>query len=104
EMGFALMAVNLRKYTAINNENGIFSHKNKRKKGCIYLLLINTTFFVYLGLGMSHPRFWLNFTLHFSFNIIRRIFFKMSKCTYFTYNIIFIFTINKLGCFQSITF
>src|SRR5699024_9911041 len=55
EMGFALMAVNLRKYTAINNENGIFSHKNKRKKGCIYLLLINTTFFVYLGLVMSQP-------------------------------------------------
>src|SRR5699024_6666733 len=48
EMGFALMAVNLRKYTAINNENGIFSHENKRKKGCIYLLLINTTVFVYL--------------------------------------------------------
>src|SRR5699024_7397066 len=53
EMGFALMAVNLRKYTAINNENGIFSHENKRKKGCIYLLLINTTFYVYLGLVMS---------------------------------------------------
>src|SRR5699024_2660483 len=57
EMGFALMAVNLRKYTAINNENGIFSHENKRKKGCIYLLLINTTFFVYLGLVMSQPLF-----------------------------------------------
>src|SRR5699024_6130424 len=55
EMGFALMAVNLRKYTAINNENGTFSHKNKRKNGCVYLLLINTTVFVYLGLVMSQP-------------------------------------------------
>src|SRR5699024_9281449 len=57
EMGFALMAVNLRKYTANNNENGIFSHENKRNKCCIYLLLINTTFFVYLGLVMSQPLF-----------------------------------------------
>src|SRR5699024_2157916 len=60
EMGFSLMEVNLRKYNDINNENGIFSQKKKRKKGCIYLLLINTTFFVYLGLVMSQPRFWLN--------------------------------------------
>src|SRR5690625_1001387 len=57
EMGFALMAVNLRKYTAINNENGTFSHKNKRKNGCVYLLLINTTIFVYLRLVMSQPLF-----------------------------------------------
>src|SRR5699024_7173080 len=56
EMGFALMAVNLRKYTAINNENETFSHKNKRKNGCVYLLLINTTVFVYLGLVMSQPQ------------------------------------------------
>src|SRR5699024_946542 len=55
EMGFALMAVNLRKYTAINNENGTFSHKNNRKNGCVYLLLINITVFVYLGLVMSQP-------------------------------------------------
>src|SRR5699024_4456517 len=57
EMGFALMAVNLRKYTAINNKNGTFSHKNKRKNGCVYHLLINTTDFVYLGLVMSQPLF-----------------------------------------------
>src|SRR5699024_2681565 len=55
EMGFALMAVNLRKYTAINNKNGTFSHKNKRKNGCVYHLLINTTDCVYLGLVMSQP-------------------------------------------------
>src|SRR5699024_2234101 len=60
EMGFALMAVNLRKYTAINNENGTFSHKNKRKNGCVYLLLINITVFVYLGLVMSQPHVILN--------------------------------------------
>ncbi|MFD0955378.1 transposase, partial [Virgibacillus alimentarius] len=58
EMGFALMAVNLRKYTAINNKNGTFSHKNKRKNGCVYHLLINTTDFVYLGLVMSQPLFY----------------------------------------------
>src|SRR5699024_6868390 len=55
EMGFALMAVNLRKYTVTNNENGTFSHKKKRKNGCVYLLLINTTVFVYLRLVMSQP-------------------------------------------------
>src|SRR5690625_3644976 len=57
EMGFALMAVNLRKYSAINNENETFSHKNMRKNGCVYLLLINTTVFVYLRLVMSQPLF-----------------------------------------------
>src|SRR5699024_4181655 len=57
DMAFALMAVNLRKYTAINNENGTFSHKNKRINGCVYLLLINTSIFVYLRLVMSQPRF-----------------------------------------------
>src|SRR5699024_7692343 len=55
EMGFALMAVNLRKYSAINNENGIFSHKDIRKNGCVYLILINTTVFVNLRLVMSQP-------------------------------------------------
>src|SRR5699024_10577220 len=55
EIGFALMAVNLRKYSAINNENVTFSHKNMRKNGCVYLLLINTTVFVYLRLVMSRP-------------------------------------------------
>src|SRR5699024_3114463 len=70
EMGFALMAVNLRKYTAINNGNGIFSHKNKRKKGCIYLLLIKTTFFVYLGLVMSQHLFHL---IHWFYYYVRTI-------------------------------
>ncbi len=59
EMGFALMAVNLRKYSTINNENGTFSHKNMRKNGCVYLLLINTTVFVYLRLVMSQPLYFL---------------------------------------------
>src|SRR5699024_10186345 len=61
EIGFALMAVNLRKYSAINNENETFSHKNIRKNGCVYLLMINTTVFVYLRLVMSQPlRVYLN--------------------------------------------
>src|SRR5699024_6997995 len=59
EMGFALMAVNFRNFTAIYNKNGTFSHKNKRKNGCVYLLLINITVFVYLGLVMSQPLFSL---------------------------------------------
>src|SRR5699024_3718449 len=68
EMGFALMAVNLRKYTAINNENGTFSHKNKRKNGCVYLLLINTTIFVYLRLVMSQPLLFAWHIIYFSFS------------------------------------
>src|SRR5699024_8158793 len=57
EMGFALMTVNLKKYTITNNENGTFSHKNKKINGCVYLLLINTTVFVYLSLVISQPLF-----------------------------------------------
>src|SRR5699024_1912639 len=64
EMGFALMAVNLRKYTAINNENGTFSHKNKRKNGCVYLLFINTTVFVYFWLVMSEPVHSISISLY----------------------------------------
>jgi len=45
-MGFALMAVNIRKNSAISNENETFSHKDMRKNGCIYLLLINATVFM----------------------------------------------------------
>jgi len=55
ERGFALIAVNLKKYSAITNGSGTFSHKNKRKNGCVYLLLINTTALVYLGLVMYSP-------------------------------------------------
>src|SRR5699024_6695479 len=35
EMGFALMAVNIRKYTAIDTENGTFSPED-RKNACVY--------------------------------------------------------------------
>ena len=55
ELGFALMGVNIRKYSAINNENGTFSQVDMRKNSCVYLLLINTTVFVYLRLVMFHP-------------------------------------------------
>src|SRR5699024_3028242 len=37
EMGFAIMAVNIKKYTAINNKNGTFSPESIRKNANIYL-------------------------------------------------------------------
>ena len=43
KLGFALMAVNLRKYTAINNKNRPFTSDELNKNGCVYLFLINTT-------------------------------------------------------------
>ena len=49
EMGFALMAVNIRKYIAINTENGTFSPEDG-KNACVYLLMINTSIFIYLRL------------------------------------------------------
>jgi len=51
----ALMAVNLRKYTAPNRENGNLLCNQLRKNGCVYHLPINTTIFVYLRLVMSQP-------------------------------------------------
>src|SRR5699024_14507 len=57
EIGFALMAVNLRKYTATNRENGNLLCNQLRKNGCVYHLSINTTIFVYLRLVLSQPRF-----------------------------------------------
>src|SRR5699024_10796749 len=45
EMGFALMAVNIRKHTAINTEKGTFSPED-RKNACVYLLMINTSIFI----------------------------------------------------------
>jgi len=45
ELGFALMAVNIRKYAAINDENGTFSKDDMRKNGCIYLFIDKTTVF-----------------------------------------------------------
>jgi len=44
-MGFALMAVNIRKHTAINTEKGTFSPED-RKNACVYLLMINTNIFI----------------------------------------------------------
>ena len=55
ELGFALMAVNIRKYSAINNENGTFSYDEMRKNGCVYLFIDKTTFFINLRLVMSQP-------------------------------------------------
>src|SRR5690625_1779251 len=45
ELGFALMAVNLRKYSAINNENGTFSSDELRKRLCLSFLIITTFFY-----------------------------------------------------------
>jgi len=70
EMGFALMAVNIRKYCAINNQNGTFLGDDIRKTGCVYLLLINTTGFIHLRLVMSQPLYPLFFC--FNFNIFCR--------------------------------
>src|SRR5690625_5211287 len=42
ELGFALMAVNIRKYSAINNKNNIFLHDLLRKSSYVYLSWINT--------------------------------------------------------------
>src|SRR5699024_1134617 len=49
ELGFALMAVNIRKLIAINTENGTFSPEDI-KNACVYLLMINTSIFIYLRL------------------------------------------------------
>src|SRR5690625_4567239 len=54
EMGFALMAVNIRKYTAINTENGTFSPEDG-KNACAYLFMINTSIFIYPRLVLSQP-------------------------------------------------
>ncbi len=52
EMGFALMAVNIRKYAVINTENGTFSPEDI-KNACAYLFMINTSIFIYLRLVLS---------------------------------------------------
>src|SRR5690625_801983 len=47
ELGFALMAVNLRKYSAINNENSTFSSDELRKRLCLSFLIITTFFYLF---------------------------------------------------------
>src|SRR5699024_11768706 len=59
EMGFALMAVNIRKYTAINTENGTFSPEDG-KNACAYLFMINTSIFIYPRLVLSQPRSFIS--------------------------------------------
>src|SRR5690625_526122 len=54
-MGCALMAVNIKKYSAINNKNNPFSHDYIRKSSYVYLFRINTTAFSYLRLVLSQP-------------------------------------------------
>src|SRR5699024_8600346 len=54
EMGFALMAVNIRKYTANSIENGTLPPKGI-KNACAYLYLISTSIFIHLRLVLSQP-------------------------------------------------
>ncbi|MEJ8777170.1 IS1182 family transposase [Pseudogracilibacillus sp. ICA-222130] len=55
EIGFALMAVNLRKFTAINKEKHNNFHLKTRKSGVVYKKHVNHTTFIYLRLVMSQP-------------------------------------------------
>src|SRR5690625_4288155 len=59
EMGFALMEVNIKKYSAINNKNNPFSHDYIRKSSYVYLFRINTTAFSYLRLVLSQPLIYI---------------------------------------------
>src|SRR5699024_8854349 len=70
EMGFALMAVNIRKYTAINNKNGTFSPEDIRKNANIYLFLINISVLVYLKLVLSQPRFSFTNVIYYRTNLL----------------------------------
>src|SRR5699024_3556688 len=65
EMGFALMAVNIRKYTAINTENDTFAPDDK-KMLVLISFMINTSIFVYLRLVLSQPHYYLFSFLRFS--------------------------------------
>src|SRR5699024_9295971 len=58
EIGFALMAVNLRKFTAINKEKHNNFHLKTRKSGVVYKKHVNHTTFIYLRLVMSQPLFY----------------------------------------------
>src|SRR5699024_879594 len=60
EMGFALMAVNIRKYTAINTENVTFSTEDG-KNACAYLFMINTSICSYPRLVLSQTIFYCEF-------------------------------------------
>src|SRR5699024_5570878 len=58
EMGLALRAVNIRKYTAISNNNGTFS-PGHIKNACVYFFIINTSIFICQRLVLSQPLFTL---------------------------------------------
>src|SRR5690625_4937366 len=63
-MGCALMAVNIKKYSAINNKNNPFSHDYIRKSSYVYLFRINTTAFSYLRLVLSQPLYFTIVLIH----------------------------------------
>src|SRR5699024_2722332 len=58
EIGFALMAVNLRKLTAINKRKYDDFHLRTRKSGVVYKKHVNHTTFIYLRLVLSQPLFY----------------------------------------------
>ena len=58
EMSFALMAVNIRKYTAINTENVPFSPEDREMLVLIFFM-INTSIFICLRLVLSQPLSYL---------------------------------------------
>ena len=55
ELGFAFMAVNLRKFTAINNNKPKYAKYNQQKSSFNYLFLIIEAAFHYFSLVMSQP-------------------------------------------------
>ncbi len=59
ELGFAFMAVNLRKYTAANADQVSDNRINKQKKGSNHFIFMIGTLFYYFWLVMSQPRSFL---------------------------------------------
>jgi len=57
EMGFALLAVNLRKYAAMNNSRISNNSKEKNQKGYDHRKTVIVSFFFHFGLVMSQPLF-----------------------------------------------
>ncbi|WP_339212409.1 IS1182 family transposase [Ornithinibacillus sp. FSL M8-0202] len=60
ELGFAFMAVNLRKYTAMNIVQTHEYRNNPKKNGSNHLFLVIGTIFHFFWLVMSQPHFLLN--------------------------------------------
>jgi len=77
EIGFALLAVNLRKFTANNKEKHNNFDLNTRKSGVVYKKHVNYTTFIYLRLVMSRP-----LSLFFLYNDVTVWFSSFRLCFY----------------------